>query len=77
MRQRLIVTPDSHSMPSAQVPFDCMWDLVEYLSYQRVVATYQYEASHFTVTFPRMDMESSQRILDEWLHAGAEQLQPA
>jgi hypothetical protein len=72
MRQRLIVTLDSTGMPCAQVPFQCMWELVEYLSYQRVAATYHYEASYFTVTFPRMDLETSQRILDEWVHAGAE-----
>jgi hypothetical protein len=53
-----------------------MWDLVEYLSYQRVGVTYQYHATYFTVTFPRMDLESAQRILDEWVHAAAE-LQPA
>ena len=77
MRQRLFVTPDNCGCPSAQVPFPCMWDLVEYLSYQRVVVNYAYHASHFTVTFPRMDLESSQRILDEWVHAAMSELQPA
>ena len=72
MRQRLIVTPDSTGLPFAMVPFHCMWELVEYLSYQRVAATYRYESSYFTVTFPRMDVDSSQRILDEWVHAGSE-----
>ena len=71
MRQRLFVTSDADGFPSAQVPFDCMWDLVEYLSYQRVVVSYQYHPAHFTVTFPRMDTECAQRILDEWVHAGA------
>ena len=77
MRQRLIATPNSDGLPSAQVPFPCMWDLVEYLSYQRVATAYQYHASHFTVTFPRMDMETAQRILDEWVHAGVQELMPA
>jgi len=54
-----------------------MWDLVEYLSYQRVVVNYEYHASYFTVTFPHMDAESAQRILDEWVHAGVSELQPA
>ena len=77
MRQRLFVTPDCLGCPSAQVPFPCMWDLVEYLSYQRVVVNYEYHASHFTVTFPRMGLESAQRIVDEWVHAGVNELQPA
>lgn len=77
MRQRLITTPNADGLPCAQVPFDCMWGLVEYLSYQRVMANYQYHASHFTVTFPRMDMETAQRVLDEWVHADAGELMPA
>ena len=55
----------------------CMWDLVEYLSYQRVMVQYHYYPSHFTVTFPRMNMQSVQNILDEWVHAGALELEPA
>ena len=76
MRQRLIATPDPCGLPCAQVPFPCMWDLVEYLSYQRLGVTYQYHATYFTVTFPRMDLDSAQQILDEWVHATSE-LQPA
>src|SRR4051794_25239642 len=52
MRQSLVVVPDASGLPSAKVPFPCMWDLVEYLSYQRVVVSYQYHATHFTVSFP-------------------------
>ena len=66
MRQRLNVLVDETGLPSAKVPFECMWDLVEYLSYQRAAVTYQYEASHFLVTFTRQDLDSAQRILDEW-----------
>ena len=77
MRQRLFATSNHAGCPTAQVPFPCMWDLVEYLSYQRVVVNYEYHASYFTVTFPHMDGESAQRILDEWVHAGAGELQPA
>jgi hypothetical protein len=77
MRQRLIVTPDASGLPTAQVPFPCMWDLVEYLSYQRVTVSYQYQASHFTVTFPRQDVESAQRILDDWCKISSLELQPA
>jgi hypothetical protein len=77
MRQALMVTLDAYGLPHAEVPFTCMWDLVEYLSYQRVGVMYDYHASHFTVTLPRMDIASAQRILDEWVHAGSFELQTA
>jgi len=77
MRQTLIVSPDATGLPSAEVPFPCMWDLVEYLSSQRVMAIYHYYPSYFTVTFPRMDMQSAQDIVDEWVHADALELEPA
>ena len=77
MRQRLIVSLNSDGLPAAQVPFSCMWNLVEYLSYQRVIATYQYQEEYFTVTFPRTDVETAQQILDEWAHASMQELQTA
>ena len=77
MRQRLIATLNSDGFPYAQVPFSCMWDLVEYLSYQRVATSYRYEASHFTVTFSRLDLESAQRLLDEWANVRSADLVPA
>ncbi len=77
MRQHLIVQVDETGIPAAEVPFDCMWELVEYLSYQRVAVTYQYHASCFTVTFPRQDAASAQRLLDEWSQSSAGMLQSA
>ena len=77
MRQRLIVNADAAGIPAAEVPFSCMWELVEYLSYQRVAVTYQYSASHFTVTFPRQDVASAQRLLDEWANSPSGILQSA
>ena len=77
MRQPLIATPDDFGLPCAKVPCSCMWELVEYLSYQRVAVIYRYHASHFTVTFQRMDLESAQRLLDEWVHAESAELQTA
>ncbi|HVX85035.1 MAG TPA: hypothetical protein VH253_09485 [Phycisphaerae bacterium] len=77
MRQHLIVSTDANGVPIAEVPFSCMWELVEYLSYQRVSVTYQYQASHFTVSFPRQDAASTQRLLDAWANAPADMLQPA
>ncbi len=77
MRQRLMVTPDATGLPSAEVSGTCIWDLVEYLSYQRAAVTYHHYPTHFTVTFERMDMESVQRLLDEWALAEAHELQTA
>jgi hypothetical protein len=77
MRQRLIVTADAAGIPQANVPLTSMWDLVEYLSYQRVSVTYQYKATHFTVMFPRQDVASAQHLLDGWTTSSAELLQTA
>jgi len=70
MRQPLIAAPDDAGLPCAKVPFSCMWDLVEYLSYHRVSVVYRHHASHFTVTFQKMDVESAQFLLDVWVQAG-------
>jgi hypothetical protein len=77
MRQTLILLPDASGLPRAGVPFSSMCDLVEYLSCQQVAVMYHYYPSHFTVTFLRMDMESAQNILNEWVHEGVLELQPA
>jgi len=71
MRQRLIAALDDAGLPCAKVPFPCMWELVEYLSYQRVSVVYRHHASHFTVTFQKMDMESAQCLLDDWVQGRA------
>ena len=66
MRRHLQVALDEAGVPQAEVPFSCMWALVEYLSYQRVGVSYHYQATHFVVTFPRQPATDAQRILDEW-----------
>lgn len=66
MRQRLQAFTDANGIPYAKVPCQSMWDLVEYLSYQRVTVSYHYAATHFTVTFLRKDVRSAQAILDGW-----------
>ena len=66
MLPRLLVSMNSDGMPICQVDGSHMWDLVEYLSCQRVAVTYRYEASHFTVTFTHVDGTTAQRILDGW-----------
>ena len=77
MRPRLIVSADSAGQPFAQVPVDSMWDLVEHLSYQRTAVNYQYEATHFKVTFTRQDVAAAQRILDQWTASPMQLLQTA
>ena len=75
--QRLRVVLDSEGHPNTSVPFELMWELIEYLSYQRAAVSYQYEASHFRVTFTRQDIDSSQALLDEWCHIKAPAYIPA
>ena len=78
MPQRLTVSMDTAGIPKAEVPFSCMWDLVEYLSYQRITVTYRYEATHFVVTFPRQDAETAQQLLNSWaMSASQHELQSA
>lgn len=67
MQRRLEVQiSEQTGLPYAIVPSCCMWDLVEYLSFQRVQVTYDYRATNFTVCFARTDRAGAQAILDEW-----------
>jgi hypothetical protein len=52
--------------PQATVPSNYVWELVEYLAIQRVMATYTYSDDGFVVTFLHMDRDAAQRLLDEW-----------
>ena len=67
MRPSLQVTISATAgVPCVQVPHDDMWELVEYISWQRVLAHYDYAETHFTVTFPHLDTAAAQRLIDEW-----------
>lgn len=77
MRNTLKVRPDDTGVPHAEVPFPCMWDLVEYLSYRRVAVISRFHASCVTVTFAGLNLESAQDILNEWAHAALDALQTA
>jgi len=67
MRQKLDVRiSDDARVPYANVPCDCMWDLIEYLSYQRVGVHYDFKDTFFTVTFPRQSAAAAQELLDHW-----------
>ena len=65
---------DYTGLPYAEVPISAMWDLVEYLSYQRIAVSYEYRMPHFTVCFLRSDLLTAQRLLDDWATAGMRQL---
>jgi len=67
MRQKLtVVVSDNGCTPYANVPCDCMWDLIEYLSYQRVSVHYNFKDTYFTVSFPRQNLTAAQEFLDHW-----------
>lgn len=73
MRQELRVEVSEQSkVPFARVPCDCMWDLIEYLSYQRASVTYDFKSTHFTVAFQKQSAASAQELLDHWAHSPVE-----
>jgi hypothetical protein len=73
MRRKLKVTvSDPTGTPYANIPCDCTWDLIEYLSYQRVTVNYDFQATHFTVAFPKQNVRSAQELLDHWADGDVE-----
>ena len=77
MPQQLRISTNWNGVPYAEVPLSCLWDLVEYLNFQRTAVSYHYGVTHFTVTFLRQDTEGAQRILNEWASSPAQSLQSA
>jgi hypothetical protein len=78
MANRLEVkVSDQTGLPYTEVPQADMWELVEYLSFQRVAVSYEYRAVHFTVCFLRSDVATAQRLLDDWAKLGSTVLQEA
>jgi len=49
-----------------EVPHCAIWNLVEYLSFQRTSVEYGYTATHITVRFIHLNREEAQKLLDEW-----------
>jgi hypothetical protein len=62
-------------VPVAYVPASSLWDLVEFLSYQRVSVTYRFEETHFAVVFPKSDLATAERLLADWVHFGDKVMQ--
>lgn len=63
------VAVGTNGVPYAEVPPSYLWDLVEYLSYQRVAVSYRYEHEHFKVLFPKSDAATAERLLADWSHS--------
>ncbi len=74
-REFEVLICEETGMPCVRVPGEAMWDLLEYLSQQRVRTTYDFETAHCTVFFPYMDRDTSQKLMDEW--ARSQSLKPA
>lgn len=66
MKSHFQVELSESGLPQALIPNEQMWELVEYLAFQRTQVTYSYRAEHFIVSFPSMDIEAAQEMLDDW-----------
>lgn len=67
MNRRIEVTPCRETgIPMAHVSSDDIWELTEYLSWQRVPVSYSYGGSDFVVSFMSMGCDAAQRLLDYW-----------
>lgn len=75
MRQNVkVVASERFAPPYAEVPCDCIWDLIKYLAYRQVNVNYDFDldAAHFTVTFPAHSSCSAQELLDHWAQGAGE-----
>ena len=73
MRPRFqVVISESTSIPHAEVPCNFVWELVEYLSYQRVSVIYSFRETFFLISFPRTSPRVAQEILDDWVQTRLE-----
>jgi len=73
MRDKLVARMESGSgVPLARVPAAAVWELVEYLSWQRERVRYSYEGDCFIVWFLNCDHAAAQRLLDDWAAAPME-----
>ena len=57
---------DEAGIPVARVPHELAWDLVDYLSNQRLCVTYRYQESHVVAYFHHTDRAIVQKLLDSW-----------
>jgi hypothetical protein len=57
--------------PQVMIPNQYMWDFVEYLAFQRVHVIYTNYDEYFAVSFPTMNYEGVQGMLDDWIACAA------
>ena len=70
IRQQLeIVISEQSGHPVVRVQQDDIWDLVEFLSIQRVCVSYTYDSDGFTVSFLHSNQECAQRVINEWVNS--------
>lgn len=69
MSSEITIATGRDGLPVAHVPASCMWGLVEYLSFQRVSVTYHFHDDHFEVVFPKSDLATAERLLNDWSHS--------
>lgn len=55
-----------NGVPLVQIDKAEIWDLVEYLSNQRIAANYNYRGDCFIVRFPHLGPAAAQALLDQW-----------
>lgn len=66
MNRILNIAQDAQGIPVAEVPSVALYELVEYLSIQRVYVTYHFQHTHFTVAFPHSELAAARKLLEDW-----------
>jgi hypothetical protein len=56
-------------VPVAEVAHRDTWELVEFLSCQRITVFYSHSENHLIVRFPCMNAASAQQLLSDWERA--------
>jgi hypothetical protein len=70
MRQQLeVIISEQSRLPVVRIPDTHIWDLVDFLSIQRICVSYTYDASGFTVAFLHSDQECAQCVINEWANS--------
>ena len=67
VKQLKVLQCERTGIPFLKIPGEAMWDLLEFLSWHQVQAEYEYYETHFSVFFLCQDVETAQRLIDEWL----------
>ena len=69
MRRGIELQQSEKGDPVVRVPGDVAWDLVEYLSNQRIHAVYSFEESRVVVRLDHITMSTAADLLDVWMRS--------